>query len=148
MYSRLTPEGRFVSLLLCKIFGWIGAIILGLWALVAAGNGISKYNASMDQVSYVPPARVCQPRRFIRTADLPPVNIPSPINIPPSVNMFATSGPTPVASAPAPEPTDSGANGQEIQLPKIPVRRDVPKVGRNDPCPCGSGKKFKHCHGA
>jgi len=24
----------------------------------------------------------------------------------------------------------------------------VPKVGRNDPCPCGSGKKYKHCHGA
>ena len=23
----------------------------------------------------------------------------------------------------------------------------LPKVGRNDPCPCGSGKKFKHCHG-
>ncbi len=28
------------------------------------------------------------------------------------------------------------------------VRRTVPKVGRNDPCPCGSGKKYKHCHGA
>ena len=28
------------------------------------------------------------------------------------------------------------------------VKRDVPKVGRNDPCPCGSGKKFKQCHGA
>lgn len=28
------------------------------------------------------------------------------------------------------------------------VRRDTPKVGRNDPCPCGSGKKFKQCHGA
>ncbi len=27
------------------------------------------------------------------------------------------------------------------------VRRDAPKVGRNEPCPCGSGKKFKHCHG-
>jgi preprotein translocase subunit SecA len=26
--------------------------------------------------------------------------------------------------------------------------RSVPKVGRNEPCPCGSGKKFKHCHGA
>jgi preprotein translocase subunit SecA len=25
--------------------------------------------------------------------------------------------------------------------------RDQPKVGRNDPCPCGSGKKFKQCHG-
>jgi preprotein translocase subunit SecA len=28
------------------------------------------------------------------------------------------------------------------------VRRDSPKVGRNDPCPCGSGKKYKKCHGA
>jgi len=28
-----------------------------------------------------------------------------------------------------------------------PVKRDMPKVGRNDPCPCGSGKKYKHCHG-
>lgn len=28
-----------------------------------------------------------------------------------------------------------------------PVRRDSPKVGRNDPCPCGSGKKFKKCCG-
>jgi len=27
------------------------------------------------------------------------------------------------------------------------VSRDEPKVGRNDPCPCGSGKKYKHCHG-
>jgi preprotein translocase subunit SecA len=27
------------------------------------------------------------------------------------------------------------------------VKRDVPKVGRNDPCPCGSGKKYKKCHG-
>jgi preprotein translocase subunit SecA len=29
-----------------------------------------------------------------------------------------------------------------------PVQRSANKVGRNDPCPCGSGKKFKHCHGA
>ncbi len=28
-----------------------------------------------------------------------------------------------------------------------PVERAMPKVGRNDPCPCGSGKKYKHCHG-
>jgi uncharacterized protein len=27
------------------------------------------------------------------------------------------------------------------------IKRDEPKVGRNDPCPCGSGKKFKACHG-
>ena len=29
-----------------------------------------------------------------------------------------------------------------------PHQREFPKVGRNDPCPCGSGKKYKHCHGA
>ncbi len=36
----------------------------------------------------------------------------------------------------------------EIQLPKVTVRREMPKVGRNDPCPCGSGKRFQNCHGA
>ena len=30
---------------------------------------------------------------------------------------------------------------------KKPVVRDRPKVGRNEPCPCGSGKKYKKCHG-
>jgi preprotein translocase subunit SecA len=29
-----------------------------------------------------------------------------------------------------------------------PIQRQMPKVGRNDPCPCGSGKKYKKCHGA
>ncbi len=32
-------------------------------------------------------------------------------------------------------------------VPVMQVTRDMPKVGRNDPCPCGSGKKYKHCHG-
>jgi preprotein translocase subunit SecA len=36
----------------------------------------------------------------------------------------------------------------EVQLPKVTVRRETPKVGRNEPCPCGSGKKYKNCHGA
>ena len=42
-------------------------------------------------------------------------------------------------------------HGDEIideNEPPQPMRRDQPKVGRNDPCPCGSGKKYKHCHGA
>lgn len=34
----------------------------------------------------------------------------------------------------------------QIEIPKT-VRRDQPKVGRNDPCPCGSGKKYKQCCG-
>ena len=32
--------------------------------------------------------------------------------------------------------------------PPVPIRRATPKLGRNDPCHCGSGKKYKHCHGA
>jgi len=28
------------------------------------------------------------------------------------------------------------------------VRKESDRIGRNDPCPCGSGKKFKQCHGA
>ncbi len=32
-------------------------------------------------------------------------------------------------------------------VPRQPTLREGPKVGRNDPCPCGSGKKYKHCHG-
>ncbi|MBN2862120.1 MAG: preprotein translocase subunit SecA [Bacteroidales bacterium] len=37
--------------------------------------------------------------------------------------------------------------GQDRERKTEPVRVDK-KVGRNDPCPCGSGKKYKHCHGA
>ena len=37
--------------------------------------------------------------------------------------------------------------GEAAPAPSAPVTRDGPKVGRNDPCPCGSGKKYKHCHG-
>jgi len=32
-------------------------------------------------------------------------------------------------------------------MPGTPITRDGPKIGRNDPCPCGSGKKYKQCHG-
>lgn len=37
--------------------------------------------------------------------------------------------------------------GQEEVRP-VTVRREGPKIGRNDPCPCGSGKKYKKCCGA
>jgi len=37
---------------------------------------------------------------------------------------------------------------EELGQPShTPFVRDTPKIGRNDPCPCGSGKKYKHCHG-
>lgn len=45
----------------------------------------------------------------------------------------------PMAGMPAPPPPPNA--------PKAPMVRSQPKVGRNDPCPCGSGKKYKNCHG-
>ena len=39
-------------------------------------------------------------------------------------------------------------SAQQVEAPQQPMVRDTPKVGRNDPCPCGSGKKYKQCHGA
>jgi preprotein translocase subunit SecA len=40
----------------------------------------------------------------------------------------------------------SQARQADVQKTK-PIIRDTPKVGRNEPCPCGSGKKYKKCHG-
>jgi preprotein translocase subunit SecA len=49
-------------------------------------------------------------------------------------------------------PGESAASSNATQAGALPVAepfvRQVPKVGRNDACPCGSGKKYKHCHGA
>lgn len=41
---------------------------------------------------------------------------------------------------------DEVLDDDEASQPKLPADAG-PKVGRNDPCPCGSGKKYKHCHG-
>jgi preprotein translocase subunit SecA len=40
---------------------------------------------------------------------------------------------------------EAGAGGSVV-APQ-PIMREGPKIGRNDPCPCGSGKKYKQCHG-
>ncbi|MBE7175489.1 MAG: preprotein translocase subunit SecA [Mucilaginibacter polytrichastri] len=84
-------------------------------------------------------------------------------------NIAAEQQPEQVREAPRPQPNreqkqmrtskpelagaTQGGGGYEDNrefpppMPAMPVRND-PKVGRNDPCPCGSGKKYKNCHGA
>jgi len=65
-------------------------------------------------------------------------------------------GATPAAAVPAgraEHPAAAGALGQAaaagpLGAPAAPVRDRFSGVGRNEPCPCGSGKKFKKCHGA
>jgi preprotein translocase subunit SecA len=43
--------------------------------------------------------------------------------------------------------THPNEDGSVSEEPDVALAQAVPKVGRNDPCPCGSGKKYKHCHG-
>jgi preprotein translocase subunit SecA len=43
---------------------------------------------------------------------------------------------------------ESGGNADKKKEEHVQPVRVEKKVGRNDPCPCGSGKKYKHCHGA
>jgi len=63
-----------------------------------------------------------------------------------SLSFGASSRPAAHPAAPAnPFPPRQQAP-QAAAQPTQPLRSDA-KVGRNDPCPCGSGKKFKHCHG-
>ena len=50
------------------------------------------------------------------------------------------------APAPGLESEQHSEEGAEVAVAAAPVRNDL-KLGRNEPCWCGSGKKFKHCHG-
>jgi preprotein translocase subunit SecA len=60
----------------------------------------------------------------------------------------APASPASAAPPPAPRPLP-GRDGRPIGStpsgPAQPIKREAPKVGRNDPCPCGSGRKFKQC---
>ncbi len=60
--------------------------------------------------------------------------------------MAGTAGPS-APPGPAEAAAASEAVSEAIAQATQPVRRAGPKVGRNDPCPCGSGKKFKQCCG-
>jgi preprotein translocase subunit SecA len=82
------------------------------------------------------PARPA-PRRQQMTLNTPAA--PSPFG---AIASGATASATAERAA-APRPARTGGDDVVRQ-----VKRDEPKVGRNDPCPCGSGKKYKKCHGA
>jgi preprotein translocase subunit SecA len=92
------------------------------------------------QVSAEPPRPEPQARR------MPPPPAPTPVG---ADDLFtgparrgAPPAPTPASSMPAPAVNSSmGPVGGRATAA-------VPEVGRNDPCPCGSGRKYKKCHGA
>jgi len=100
-------------------------------------------NAASPPPRQTPPAAVqtvpavpeifSQPKRLQENRPAPPSATA------PGGGIFGA--PSGAAATPRP-PRVGGDDGQRT------VRRDVPKVGRNDDCPCGSGRKYKKCHGA
>jgi preprotein translocase subunit SecA len=75
----------------------------------------------------------------------PQITMSGPQNTPPP-SPFGAFGGGGGASAPPPDgPRPARTGGDDVIRQ---VKREEPKVGRNDPCPCGSGKKYKKCHGA
>ena len=88
----------------------------------------------------------------------PPVRRPAPRRAPLILNDPSAESKSILNSAPRAqqaEPASPFGPSHDKQPPRVggddaavkTVRRDEPKVGRNDPCPCGSGKKYKKCHG-
>ncbi|HTC19863.1 MAG TPA: SEC-C metal-binding domain-containing protein, partial [bacterium] len=71
---------------------------------------------------------------------------------PPSAGPMGMMGgnmPPGMAPPPGMDSWQQAQGSQPQEMGKVAtIRRDEPKVGRNDPCPCGSGKKYKKCHGA
>jgi preprotein translocase subunit SecA len=85
----------------------------------------------------------------------PPPPPPPPASTDPTDDLF--SSPRPVApsaarglpaSAPGPRVQATDARGRAMQPGAATADPAAPTIGRNDPCPCGSGKKYKKCHGA
>ena len=84
------------------------------------------------------------PRRPAQITLSGPANSPAPSPFGAFGNATTTTtAPGPTAPGGAPRPARVGGDDAVKQ-----VKREEPKVGRNDPCPCGSGKKYKKCHGS
>jgi preprotein translocase subunit SecA len=80
-----------------------------------------------------------QPRRQALNYNNPAEQVPSAF----SPSRPASDAPPEFGGA-APRPARVGGDDAPIKT----VKREEPKIGRNDPCWCGSGKKYKKCHGA
>ncbi len=96
-----------------------------LWRLRPAAQGQSGRYAAARQ----PAIRRASPLSFNASGD--------------ATLAFAGVGEAVTAGGDA-RPARTGGDDAVVKT----VRRDMPKVGRNEPCPCGSGKKYKKCHGA
>jgi preprotein translocase subunit SecA len=93
-----------------------------------------------DTAAPSPPVRQA-PRRQALSYNNPAEQTPSVFQSPRSAEP-----PVPVGDITAGTPRPARVGGDDA--PVKTVKREEPKIGRNDPCWCGSGKKYKKCHGA
>jgi preprotein translocase subunit SecA len=108
-------------------------IVRYLWRLMPImGDGTSG--------AAVPAPRPAPRRPTPMTLHAPSSQPASPFG---AIGSSAPPAAPPRSGGEPPRPARSGGDDVVRQ-----VKRDEPKVGRNDPCPCGSGKKYKKCHGA
>jgi preprotein translocase subunit SecA len=80
------------------------------------------------------------------SGDAPAVPVRPVARKPPTITLSGGSSSTTTARPVGGPPRPARTGGDDA--PITPVKRDEPKIGRNDPCYCGSGKKYKKCHGA
>jgi preprotein translocase subunit SecA len=95
----------------------------------------------MNDEAQVPVPRRQAPRRAPLILNDPAAESKSILNSAPRAQ--AAEAPSPFGPGHDKQPPRVGGDDAVVKT----VRRDEPKVGRNDPCPCGSGKKYKKCHG-
>ena len=64
-----------------------------------------------------------------------------------ALQMQHAEAPSAIAPTGADDVQTPSLASSDLLTGKEPLARSLPKVGRNEPCPCGSGRKYKHCHG-
>ncbi len=106
--------------------------------------GLRALNESIDSAfpATEPAGPVPSPTRAPGPSEASALAAPSTPSMPPA------PAPRPSTSRPAPTPRAAGAPGAPRLAGDTTPRQGAAKVGRNDPCWCGSGRKFKLCHGA
>ena len=128
-------------------------------------DGFNAFDSLLADIRSQVASRIFKVKIQIRPADELPVHRPIMQNMTTRHDELASpmAGPTPSQAPAAGGPAGSASaafNARDAQMraqnsamksgrqgQSVTVIRTMPKVGRNDPCPCGSGKKYKNCHG-
>ncbi|MCR5079720.1 MAG: preprotein translocase subunit SecA [Treponema sp.] len=103
-------------------------------------DGFNQFDSMLDEIRDAVVSRLCKVK--VRTEDEQPVRQAATVK---QMNARHQEAESMARTARATASNSAMAGGRQAQ--RTTVVRTMEKVGRNDPCPCGSGKKFKNCHG-